>query len=212
MSQLATTRPLSRPSAPRVSRPAARPLRIVSRPRSDRQGVFVALCLSLLIGGLVGLLMLNTAMAQGSFNLKDLQMTSNELSDIEDYLAARVDRLSAPDALARRAQSMGMVPAQTAAFLRLPDGKVLGVATPAEPVKGFKVVVGGAGQDADVEPPSTTTTKEVLAGPIRTTTVRTVALDGTVTVTITRLDTRSGVATTTTDRSGGPDSLLEGDQ
>ena len=81
-----------------------------------------------------------------------------------------------------------------------------------EPVKGFKVVVGGAGQDADVEPPSTTTTKEVLAGPIRTTTVRTVALDGTVTVTITRLDTRSGVATTTTDRSGGPDSLLEGDQ
>ncbi len=212
MSQLATTRPIARASSPRTSARAPRPLRVVSRPRRDRQGAFVALCLAVLVGGLVGLLMLNTAMAKGSFELKDLRVTSNELSDIQDYLAARVDRLSAPDALARRAQAQGMVPSQSAAFLRLSDGKVLGVAKPAEAVKGFKVVAGGgSGRDlADVEPPTMTTKKVVMAGPIRTTTVRTVALDGTVTVTITRLDTRTGVASTSTSTSGGPSSLLEG--
>lgn len=214
MSQLASSRPALRSAMPRPlrTRPEPRPLRVVSRPPGDGRIGFVMFCLSLLIGGLMGLLMLNTSMATSAFELRELRVTSDELGDIEDYLSRKVDSLSAPGQLAKRAQSLGMVPAQAPAFLRLSDGKVLGVAEPAVPVKGFRVVVGGsaAANATDLAPPTMTTTRTVLAGPIKTTTVRTVALDGTVTVTITRVDTRNNATSTTRRVSGGPGSLGEG--
>lgn len=211
MSHLAVSRPLSAP--PRRGAPASVPgrprsLRVLTRPSTKGDGPFVALCLTVLIGGLLSVLLLNTVMAQGSFELRELRTTSDELADIEGYLAHRVDQLSAPDQLARRASAMGMVPAEGAAFVRLSDGKVLGVAEPAKGDRRFKVVTGGTiNKKDDLTPPSMTTTKVVMAGPIRTTTVRTVALDGTVTVTITRLDTRSKRETTSTTTSGGPSAL-----
>ena len=45
-----------------------------------------------------------------------------------------------PPHLARRAVAMGMVPAPSAAFLRLSDGKVVGVAKKATADEGFTVV------------------------------------------------------------------------
>jgi hypothetical protein len=90
--------------------------------------------------GLIGLLLLNTVLAQGSFTLSKLRATSDQLTDVQGALNQSLDASKSPANLAMKATKMGMVPAQSAAFLRLSDGKVVGVAQPATPGPGFTVV------------------------------------------------------------------------
>jgi hypothetical protein len=139
MSQLAPARPLPRTS-PRRATPAPRQLKVVAPPELRGNGVFLGLCVVLLLGGFVGVLMLNTAMAKGSYTMRDLQRRSDQLSDTQDALRHTIDGLSGPGPLAKRARELGMVPAATPAFLRLSDGKVLGVATKAKQDSTFSVV------------------------------------------------------------------------
>jgi hypothetical protein len=84
--------------------------------------------------------MLNTAMAKGSYTMRDLQRQSDQLADTQDALRHAIDGVSGPGALAERARALGMVPAATPAFLRLSDGKVLGVAKKAKDDSTFSVV------------------------------------------------------------------------
>ncbi|WP_329133389.1 FtsB family cell division protein [Streptomyces sp. NBC_00670] len=91
---------------------------------------FVLLVVLLLGGGLIGLLMLNSALSAGSFRLDDLQQRTKDLTDEEQALQRDVDAYSAPDALQRRARELGMVPGGTPAFLG-PDGTVKGEPSPA---------------------------------------------------------------------------------
>ena len=79
-------------------------------------------------------------MSRGSYALHDLQATSGELADTQDALTQQLSGLESPPHLAKRAVAMGMVPAPNAAFLRLSDGKVLGVAKKATKDEGFTVV------------------------------------------------------------------------
>jgi hypothetical protein len=83
--------------------------------------------LTLLIAGLGSLLLLNTLLAQGSFVVHDLDRQVAALGDREQALEHRVATLAAPKRLARQAASIGMVPSQNPAFLRVSDGRVLGV-------------------------------------------------------------------------------------
>ncbi|MFF7595673.1 FtsB/FtsL family cell division protein [Streptomyces mirabilis] len=87
---------------------------------------FVLLVVLLLGGGLIGLLVLNSALSEGSFHLDDLQKDTKSLTDEEQALQRDVDTYSAPDALQRRARELGMVPGGDPAFLN-PDGSVKGV-------------------------------------------------------------------------------------
>ncbi|MGW7265537.1 septum formation initiator family protein [Streptomyces sp. NPDC054842] len=87
---------------------------------------FVLLVVLLLGGGLIGLLVLNSALSAGSFRLDDLQKETKSLTDEEQELQRDVDSYSAPDALQRRARELGMVPGGDPAFLE-PDGTVKGV-------------------------------------------------------------------------------------
>lgn len=144
MSTTAAARPQGRPAVRRASSPTPRQLRVVAPPAADGGGLFVALCIALLLAGFVGVLVLNTAMAKGSFTMKDLQHRSDELTDTQDDLRHALDAVSGPGPLAREARSLGMVPAQTAAFLRLSDGKVLGVASKARADERFSVVTEGS--------------------------------------------------------------------
>ncbi|KUO22990.1 septum formation initiator family protein [Streptomyces dysideae] len=91
---------------------------------------FVLLVVLLLGGGLIGLLVLNSALSEGAFKLDDLQKETKSLTDEEQSLQRDVDAYSAPDALQRRARELGMVPGGDPAFLN-PDGTVKGVPTPA---------------------------------------------------------------------------------
>ncbi len=112
MSQLAPVRPLPRTS-PRRAAPTPRQLKVVAPPEVRGNGVFLALCVTLLLGGFVGVLMLNTAMAKGSYTTRDLQHRSDELTDRQDALRHTISGLSGPGPLAKRARELGMVPAAT---------------------------------------------------------------------------------------------------
>ncbi|KUL37756.1 hypothetical protein ADL22_20405 [Streptomyces sp. NRRL F-4489] len=104
------------PSAPRTGTAARAP--------------FVLLVVVLLGSGLIGLLLLNSALNQGSFELSRLERRTGELTDEQQALQQEVDGYSAPGALARRARELGMVPGGNPAFL-LPDGTVRGAPGPA---------------------------------------------------------------------------------
>lgn len=97
---------------------------------------FVLLVLAVLGVGLVGLLLLNTSLQQGSFAIHDLQRQTSLLADRQGELERKVAVLQAPENLAARAVKLGMVPNPNPAFLRLSDGKILGDPEPAKaPVK-----------------------------------------------------------------------------
>jgi hypothetical protein len=113
---------------------------VTGAPARRGSAAFGILCATLLAAGLAGLLVLNTVLAQGSFTLHDLRATSDQLGDEQAVLSQSLERSKAPANLAMRATSMGMVPAESAAFLRLSDGKVIGVANPAAAGPGFTVV------------------------------------------------------------------------
>ncbi|UXY27041.1 septum formation initiator family protein [Streptomyces sp. HUAS TT20] len=91
---------------------------------------FVLLVVLLLGGGLIGLLVLNSALSEGSFRLDDLQKQTKNLTDEQQALQRDIDAYSAPDALQRRARELGMVPGGDPAFLD-PDGTVKGAPSPA---------------------------------------------------------------------------------
>ena len=110
--------------ARRRPRPAAGRTR-----RAAGRGPFAALVVLILAGGLIALLLLNTALNQGSFQLTRLQQQTDKLTDEQQGLQQQIGAWSAPDALSARARQLGMVPGGNPAFLR-DDGTVQGSPTP----------------------------------------------------------------------------------
>ncbi|MFD6289101.1 septum formation initiator family protein [Streptomyces sp. NPDC060205] len=115
---------------------------------------FVLLVVLLLGGGLIGLLVLNSALSEGSFQLDDLQRDTKSLTDEEQALQRDVDAYSAPDALQRRARELGMVPGGDPAFLN-PDGTVRGVPSAAPEQPSVYVPVLRPPEALDPEPAGT---------------------------------------------------------
>ncbi|MFC9248581.1 septum formation initiator [Streptomyces sp. NPDC057136] len=97
-----------------------------SGPSNAARTPFVLLVVLLLGGGLITLLLLNSALNEGSFRLSELKRETTELTDDQQALQRDVDSYSEPDALERRARELGMVPGGNPAFLS-PDGTVRGV-------------------------------------------------------------------------------------
>lgn len=115
------------------ARPPRPALRVVQAPAAQRGRTALVVCSLLILGaGLLTLLLINTALAQGSFRLHDLQATSDRLTDTQQALRESIDAAAAPQRLAEQARALGMVPSESSAFIRLSDGKVLGVAEPAK--------------------------------------------------------------------------------
>ncbi|MEV2214436.1 septum formation initiator family protein [Streptomyces sp. NPDC050997] len=118
---------------PQLKGRAARLARLIPVTAGSGQAArtpFVLLVVLLLGGGLIGLLVLNSALSEGSFKLDDLQKGTTDLTDEEQALQRSIDGYSAPEALQRRARELGMVPGGDPAFLG-PDGTVKGVPSPA---------------------------------------------------------------------------------
>lgn len=91
---------------------------------------FVILVATLLAGGLAGLLVLHTALAEDSFRLQDLKNRSAALAAREQALEQQVAMEASPARLAAKAEAMGMVRSVNPAFIRLSDGSVLGKPRP----------------------------------------------------------------------------------
>ncbi|MFD0419810.1 septum formation initiator family protein [Streptomyces sp. NPDC127108] len=105
---------------------AARLARLLpAGPSQAARTPFVLLVVLLLGGGLITLLILNSSLNEGSFQLTKLKKETQELTDEEQELQKDVDEYAAPDALQRRARELGMVPGGDPAFL-FPDGTVRG--------------------------------------------------------------------------------------
>ncbi|MFF2656665.1 septum formation initiator family protein [Kitasatospora sp. NPDC058032] len=122
----------------------------------------------LLGAGLLGLLALNTALNEGSFELSRLQRQTTVLTDEQQGLQRQIDQNSAPDALARRAAELGMVPGGGMAFLDLPNGGAV-VGTPkaaqdSPPVKRSTAEPWPAKQPAPGTQPTTQPTAQPTAG------------------------------------------------
>lgn len=119
-------------------------------------GMFAMAALAVMSIGLLSLLVLNTALAKGSFRAHELRVQKADLAQREQLLRTQIENASSPVTLYRRATDLGMVESVTPAFIRLADGKILGVpyaaGTMMDPVTGQPV----AGEPAATDTAGTT--------------------------------------------------------
>jgi hypothetical protein len=99
----------------------------VSAPRAP----FVALILVLVVGGVLGILLVNTKINENAFRLDRLQKQQAALDLQQQQLQKQIAEHEAPGNLAAKARRFGLVESGPPAFIRLPDGKVIGVPQPA---------------------------------------------------------------------------------
>ena len=109
------------------------PLRLLQAPRSQApRKPYVLLLSGMLTAGLLGSLLLNTVNSQNSFVIHDLRGDVKKLNQEEQALIQKVAEQESPIALTQRARALGMVPSASPVFLRLSDGRILGVPTAAK--------------------------------------------------------------------------------
>ena len=106
-------------------------LQVVPRTARTRANRFLILVAGLLVGGLVGLLLLNLSMQKGAFELAAIEAQTESLRTQEQELSYEMQRLGSTDHLKRRATNLGMVPYPNPVFLDLADGSVIGDPMPA---------------------------------------------------------------------------------
>lgn len=97
---------------------------------------FILVLIAIFGVGMTGLLMLNTTLQNRAFEASALNRQATELAYTQADLESRLDKLSAPQVLARRATTYGLRANPFPAFLQLPKGKVVGRP---EAVKGDEV-------------------------------------------------------------------------
>lgn len=99
----------------------------VSVPRAP----FVALILVVVVGGVLGILLVNTKINENAFRISKLQDQQATLDIQQQQLEKRIANYEAPGNLAAEARRLGLVESGPPAFIRLPDGRVIGVPQPA---------------------------------------------------------------------------------
>ena len=82
---------------------------ITSPPRRMSSLMFGVVMVGILVAGLVGVLVLSTALQTREFELRAKQRTASELAYQVSDLESKVDRANAPRELGRRATALGMV-------------------------------------------------------------------------------------------------------
>jgi len=137
----ATARPLRSPARDPRRGPTPAPLRVIpARITTTGSGAFAAICVTLLVTGLIALLVLNTALAKGSIELGELQRESLLLSEAAGNLQEEIDGASASGALAQKASQLGLVRSNERAHIDIATGKISGTAYPASRSLAFAVV------------------------------------------------------------------------
>jgi cell division protein FtsB len=92
---------------------------------------FVALVLTMVVAGVLGILVLNTKINENAFRLAQLQSQRTDLDQQEQQLDQQLADLESPNSLAAAACRLGMVAAGQPAYLKLPNGQTVGVPQPA---------------------------------------------------------------------------------
>ncbi|MFW2513541.1 hypothetical protein ACNI3K_07155 [Demequina sp. SO4-13] len=116
-SAAARANPVTRPAT--ESRPR---LRAVGTPEQARSlAPFAWGCVLIILGALSTVLLLNTAMAQGAYERRDLKIEIANLHQERSSLVTAIEANSAPTRLANAATELGMRPAETYGFVSLAD-------------------------------------------------------------------------------------------
>lgn len=123
----------ARPAArPELRREEVRELRIVEGTRPRRSAVAILMLLvAVALASVLASMVLNTRMAQTSFEIREQQLVLNELEAQSWTMRAELDRKASPAELKKAAKANGMVPAGTSGFITLETGTVEG-GTPAK--------------------------------------------------------------------------------
>lgn len=123
----------ARPAArPELRREEVRELRVVEGTRPRRSAVAILMLLvAVALGSVLASMVLNTRMAQTSFEIREQQLALNELEAQSWTMRAELDRKASPTELEKAAKANGMVPAGTSGFITLETGTVEG-GTPAK--------------------------------------------------------------------------------
>ena len=126
-----------------ASRPQVkRGLRLVAPVTSRARRVpFVVVLLGIIGSGLVGLILISTAMQAQTFELAELTAEARQLETAQEALQREVSELESPENLGPLAVAHGMVPNQTPVYLQLSDGTVKGSPKPAEERSNIRQVV-----------------------------------------------------------------------
>ncbi|GAA3743076.1 hypothetical protein [Salinactinospora qingdaonensis] len=114
----------SAPQRPGVRAAARRP-RATPVPNAPRMP-FVLLILGLLGGALVSLLVLRTVLTEDAYALAQLQRQTEEMNHREEELREKVLYAESPQTLAERAEELGMVPGDSAEFINVETGEIVG--------------------------------------------------------------------------------------
>ncbi|BCB88364.1 hypothetical protein Psuf_056770 [Phytohabitans suffuscus] len=91
---------------------------------------FIALILIVVVGGVLGILVVNTKINENAFRLSELRDRQSSLDVQEQQLKQEIARAEDPGNLIAVAHKLGLVQG-TPVQIRLPDGRVTGMMTPA---------------------------------------------------------------------------------
>ncbi len=92
---------------------------------------FAALVVLLVVGGVLGILAVNTKINENAFRLLELQEQQAKLDLEQQQLKKQIADAEAPGNLAAQARKLGLVDSGEPAYIRLPDGELIGVPQPA---------------------------------------------------------------------------------
>ena len=122
----ARSRPRGAPHGSPGTRPAAAPRGTGGGVRGPRRPPFVFLVVGLLSGGLVCLLLLNTVLAAGTFQMTSLQQANAALARQQQELKQQIAYAQSPSAIAAQAKELGMAPVSQPRYLNLKSGHIYG--------------------------------------------------------------------------------------
>ena len=91
---------------------------------------FIALVVAVVVAGVLGILLINTKTAENAFELDTLQDRQGDLDARQQALENEIAANNMPGSLDAAARRLGLVKADSPAYIRLQDGKIIGVPKP----------------------------------------------------------------------------------
>lgn len=140
-------------SAPRATKPrAVSSTRQKARADAVPKLRYIVVLLAGIFSILGGQLLLSIAVSGGAYEIASLKTDLRGSQQQQQIVGEEISALVAPDTLATLAGSMGMVPDNNPAYIRVSDGAVVGEAIPAEASVSGQVFAVTAGTESVVAP------------------------------------------------------------
>ena len=98
----------------------------ISAPRAP----FIAVVIAIVVAGVIGILLINTKTNENAFKISKLQDQKAALDNQQQKLENQIAGYESTGNLDVAARRLGLVKADSPAYIRLPDGRVIGVPKP----------------------------------------------------------------------------------